>query len=494
MKKKASIFIALIISLTGIAQTGSFTATFISPEGKIKPVTIAFSKPVFKFDNPHGYWFVNPYNAARHFNTMPEPNMGNAPAGYITFNGKENDFDIYQSSNDSNSVSVSNPTYVISAPPYDPKLADKLKPMHVHINTFSASEISFTISGIAEIGTISGSSGNKSLGSITGSGHFYREPQYAKSEVLPGCNCDPTIYAAVYDKEEGVRTKSACEVALSNKIFDAVQQAMAPLFTNVQYNGPTGDMQPGSINIDMLPGCVDLKVPVKERPYCSSDYYHNGLTAFNAEQKIYNNEDGYGLRFIKIPPADLGRPDPAKAEENNKWSAHFMDSIMKLAAAQKITSAQLESAMKEMTNRMSGGTASLDLKEMEVDHNLYVHVIINPDNRETMLLKVADKNKTLVQHTIKNDAFEIFSPKIKESDGSWISNRMFVYLGKFTTPVMGKSGGGYDAETTTALYPVKANRLSVYHIIIKMEGAKDLIDKAMTNIDFNALQNLITKQ
>ena len=484
----------LIVSSTGIAQTGNFSATFTSSESKVKPVTIAFSKPVFKFDNSHGYWFINPYNTARHFNVMPEPNMGNAATAYITFNGKDNDFDIYQSSNDSNSVSISNPTYVISAPPYDPKLGAKLKPMHVHINNFSASEISFAISGTAELGTVSGSSTNKTLGTINGSGHFFREPQYAKSETLPGCNCDPTIYATVYDKENGIRTKSACEVALSNKIFDAVQKAMAPLFINVQYNGPNGKAHAGSVNIDMLPGAVNINVPVKDRPYCASDYYYNGLTGFNAEKKNYNNEDGYGLRFIKIPADALIHPDPDKQADNSKRFAEGLDSLIKLAMAKKITSDQMEKGMKKLSENMNAASGITDIKEMEVDHNLYIHVLINPDSKEMMLMKVADRGRTVVQHNIKNAAFEIFSPKIKESYGEWIGNKMFIYFGKFTTPVAGKSGGGFDAEITNAVYPLKANKLGIYNIIIRLEGATDLINTAIENIDFNAFQELITKQ
>jgi hypothetical protein len=150
--------------------------------------------------------------------------------------------------------------------------------------------------------------------------------------------------------------------------------------------------------------------------------------------------------------------------------------------------------MTMVAERMNAANGITDIKEMEVDHNLYVHVLINPDSKEMMLQKVSDKNMVLIQHNIPGGAFEIFSPKKKDTDGSWLSNKLFIYLGKFTAPVMGRSGGGFDAELTNAVYPVKANRLSVYNIIIKLEGAKDLIDKAVANIDFTALQNLITKQ
>ena len=126
--------------------------------------------------------------------------------------------------------------------------------------------------------------------------------------------------------------------------------------------------------------------------------------------------------------------------------------------------------------------------------NLTVKVIINPSDKEIELMKLADKSRTAVQHNIKGAAFEIYSPQVKDSDGSWLGNRMSIYFGKFTAPVPGKSGGGFDAEITQALYPANGNKLTIYNIIVKLDGGKPLMDKALANIDFTHLISLITKQ
>jgi hypothetical protein len=341
---------------------------------------------------------------------------------------------------------------------------------------------------VVQVTSLKGNGEDMGKGIITGSGHFYRQPGYLKSDIMPGCNCDPTIYATVYDQENFIRTTSACENALNNKLFDGVQKAMAPLFTNVAYPGKR-KMNPGEIDISMIAGHVNINVPIKERPYCSSDYYHNRLTVFDAHKKIFNNDDTYGLRFIKIPGDE--ELNPAGSQDNNKRQIAIMDSISKLMAAKKITTEQYTKAINDFAAGMVYNGP--DLKKMETEKNLYVTVIVNANDNTQLLLNLADKNKTVVLHNIKEAAFEVFSPTIKDGDGNWVSNREAIYLGKFSNPVKGKSIDGHDAIVTKAVYPANGNKLTIYNIIIKMEGGKDLIDKAITNIDFAALQELITK-
>ena len=143
-----------------------------------------------------------------------------------------------------------------------------------------------------------------------------------------------------------------------------------------------------------------------------------------------------------------------------------------------------------MTNMSSG---SPDIKKLEVENNLYIYVYLNPDNTTLTDVKLADKNNTAVQHKIKGAAFEIFSGHVKDTDGSWLANRYNIYFGKYTPPMAGKAGAGFDALNTKAIYPVNGNRLTIYNIVIKMEGGKELMDKVIADIDFTALQNLITK-
>jgi hypothetical protein len=491
--KYISIGSVMIMLVTmGYAQTGSLTATFTPKDGK--PVTLQFSQPLLKFDNTHGYWFINPHNGDRHMQFAPEAFYGDraADVAFISFHERMNDFDFYEGGgNDSNSVTMQNKTLVISAPEYDSRALVN-KPMHIHIDNFTASEISFTISGAASLRMINSSSSKGTPGSINGTAHFFREPKYTQSDVLPGCDCDPMIYATIYDEENNVRTASACEKALNNKLFDAVQKAMAPLFINVKHGGE-GKMAAGDINIVMMPGHMDINVPVKDRPYCSSDYYHNGLTGFNAQKKYFSSDDRFGLRFMRaVSDEALGVTTDAAA--NRKIQAAKMDSLYKLVAAKKITMEQYSKAITEGLKSMSGNSSSPDIKELEAENNLYLTLIFNPDNKTETDLKLADKNKTVVTHNIKGAAFEIFSPITKDGDGNWVNSRQAIYFGKFSAPANANNGAGFDVKTTNASYPANGNKLSIYNIIIKMEGGKDLMDKAIANIDFNALQELIIKQ
>lgn len=491
-------FLLLLLFNNAKAQSGSFNATF-NPQNGGKPIVLQFSQLLLKFDNAHGYWFINSHTSARHIQYKPDAGYGDrsADVAFITINEKANDFDFYDGGgNDSDEVTIKNKTVVVSAPEYNSRASDN-KPLHVHISRFTASEISFTISGMARCAIIKDEGSNWIPGRIEGSGHFYREPKYAQSDILPGCDCDPTIYAAVYDEENYTRTTSACENALRNKVFDAVQKSMAPLFTNIAYKGK-GKLAGGDIDITTIAGCTNINVPVKERPYCFSDYYHNGLTGLDAQKKNFTDDDSYGLRFIKMPTDEELSP----ASSNNALSSvqkqmAFVDSMTKLMTAKKITAEQFTKTIQAYADKMNASNnnnGAPDFKKMEVEHNLYIKVIINASNREETLVKLGDKSKTVVQHNVKGAAFEIFSPMIKDSDGNWVSNRLGIYFGKFTPPVLGKSGGGFDAETTNAVYPVNGNKLTVYNVIIKMEGDKDLIEKAVANIDFNALLELISKQ
>lgn len=486
--KKITLAIILFCStyIIAIAQSGSFTATFTPADSRIKPVTLSFTKPLFKSDDPHGYWFVNPHNNYKHFNTKPDQGYADrkeetSGIAFITFNQTENDVDVY-AFNDSISVSLQKNKYVITPPKYDPQTGDKNKPLHIHINSINPVEISFIISGTAAL-TLTEGYDKESPGTITGTGHFYRQAQYAKSDLLPGCDCDPTIYASVFDDDNFVRTPSVCEKALNNKLFDAIQKSMAPLFTTVA--------DKDKINIIMIAGCADINVPVKDRLYCSSDYYHNGLTGLDAHKKLFSNDDRFGLRFIKtVSNAALGITTDAAA--NTKIQAAKMDSLYKLAEAKKITIEQYSKAITEALTNISGNAP--DIKKLEAENNLYLTIIFNAINKTETDLKLADKNKTVVTHTIKGAAFEIFSPLTKDGDGNWMSNKEGIYFGKFSMPANSNNGPGFDIKTTSTTYPANANKLSIYNIIIKMQGGKDLIDKAIANIDFAALQDLIIKQ
>ena len=498
------IYLILLFAIPGsfpinksYGQTGSFTATITPADGRYKAITISVKKPLFRFDDAHGYWFIHPRTGSHHFSLYPPQGYGYGDAAFIDLNGNGNDYDLYTlTSADSSSVTLKNEGFGITAPAWHSRDKETLKPMHIHFTTFTATEVVFTITGFAQVISSKGNGADLGIAAITGNGHFYREPQYGQSAALPGCNCDPTIYAKTFDAEGLVRTRSDCEAALRNKIFDAVQQSMASLFTNVSH---PGNKVAGDINIDMLPGCVDINVPAKERTYCSSNFYTNGTTATDAQKKNFTNDDGFGLRFIKLPSSDDLSSSSFSAshmQEVIQKQVAFVDSMQKLMAAKKITTDQFTKAIQVYGDKhpLTMDAPSKDLKKMEAEYNLYVHIIINADNATDSYLKLADRGKTIIQHNIKGTAFEVYSPLAKESDGSWLASRMGIYFGKFTAPLMNKPGDGYDTERTMAIYPADGNKLTVYNIIIKMEGGKDLMDKAIANIDFTALQNLLIKQ
>lgn len=488
-------FLPLIFLLSygfATAQQGTFTATFTTKNGITKPVTVTVTKPLFKFEDPHGYWFINPNNNYKHFNIKPDQGYADrkeeaSGVAFISFNQTDNDIDFYDL-NDSISISLQKNKNVINPPKYDPKIGDENKPMRIHINSISAGEISFTMSGSAALISTEGYA-EPVIGTINGTGHFYRQPTYAKSDVLPGCNCDLTIYAAVMDDDNDVRTASACEAALNHKIFDAIQKSMANIFTNVSNND--------NVIITMKPGCIDINIPVKERPCCSSDFYHNGLVGLNAHKKLFSNDDRFGIRFIrtlsnegmtlnetghKPPPIDTG----AFGVYSRGLLQRFLD--------KKITEEQFKKEGETyMAKYFNAAITGPDIKRLEAENTLYISIILNATNKTQTDLKLADKNNTIVTHNIKGAAFEIFSPMVKDNDGSWLSSRQGIYFGKFTTPVSGNNGPGFNIKSTSTTYPANANKLNVYTIIIKMEGGKDLMDRAIANIDFTALKDLINK-
>ena len=338
-----AIMAAVFIANPAIAQTGNVSVSFTPASGKT--INISFSKPLFKFDNANGYWFINPHDGKRHFSVQPDRNYGNTDAAFITFNEKENDFDVYaQFGSGLDELNFSNSAYVITAPDYVSREKDNNKPLHVHVTAFTNAEIAFTISGVAQYTPRQGSAITPNTGTIKGSGHFYRDPKFVQSDPLPGCDCDPTIYATVFDEENNQRSTSACENAIANKVFDAVQKSMAGLFNNVSYKG-SGQMQEGEIKVTTLPQTADISGPPKDRPYCAVNFSSYKITGVNAHKHYYENEDGFGVRFIQIPTnATLNG-----AAGNSSYIAKVTDSLMKLYAAKKITSEQFSKAIDNLS-------------------------------------------------------------------------------------------------------------------------------------------------
>jgi|GEM_PF-2827068 len=484
---------AMMCFAKSFAQTGIFTAVFTIENGQTSSINI--SKPILKYDDPNGYWMINPHNGERHFSLSPDRNYGSSDAAFIDLNGSQNDFDLYYE-RDSTHISFSNKKYGFLMPELSHD--GKSKPLHIHINLFTNAEISFTISGnMLCQENKDGAPVNNCT--INGSGHFYREAKFLQTALLPGCNCDASVYAKVFDEENNIRSASQCEVAFKNKVFNAMQQTFAPVLANVGSHA-NGKMAAGDISVIMLPGRINIDVPARDADYCNTQN-QQGFTNFNAQKFYYNNEDGYGLRLIRIPTDEElngGNNISATEEFTKKFvlAAAKSDSLFKLYTAKKITLEEYQEKVNQNTASLSmPATSSNDAFEIaKVETNLNIEVFLNPVSAEMMLMKVSDKNKTIVQHNISGAAFEIFSPSAKDDDGTYMLNKKFIYFGKFTTPVNGKSTGGFDAKVTKAIYPENGNKLSVYNIIIRLEGSADMIEKAVANINFEALEKLITQQ
>ncbi len=474
-----------------IAQKGEVSILFTASSGK--SISIKMDKPMFKFDNPHGYWFINPHNAKRHFNVQPDAGYGYADAAFIDLNDMNDDMDIYKNGdNNINSISFRNKGFTISAPKYYTRDGDNNpKPLHIHITKFTAAEIAFTISGTAYYQSLADNSTDMGLGNIEGSGYFFREPTYDKSDVLIGCNCDPTIYATVYDAESDMRSNSACEKAWTNKLYNAVKKAYQPLYDKLQYN-TADNMKAGDIYIRPMPGCVDMADTSIHAVDCPTDYTNGGLTRLDAHKRLVQKEDAFDLRLMQ-QPGDSVMAAPAVDVDYYKRLASFADSLTKMLMAKKISQEEYMKRLKAASENKAMTNMAADLKKKEMELNLTIKILVNPDNAEQTLLKLSDVKNTKIQHNIKGASFEIYSPQLQDNDGSWLGNRLNIYVGKFTPPVSGVSGGGFPAKVTKAIYPPKGNKLNIYSIIIKLDGGKDLLDKAVANIDFSELASLITR-
>ncbi len=504
--KNACIAAALVLaSIACVAQKATCTLVFTPLNGK-PPITInvtTFIKNLYKFNDPHGYWVINPHNQQHHVNIQSDAGYDNADGIFLNFNSSGNDVSFFEHPHpnniDSNSASFFNSKYVITQPmEYDGEwlggTRNQNKPLQVHITTFTAAEIAFTISGMAACVTKAGTDNFYGYGTVAGSGHFYREPQYDKSDVLPGCDCDPTIYATTYDEENNARTTSACENALRKRVFDAMQKTLMPLFTNMAYHGGQTATPPGQLYLRTTPGHTDVTVPRTESPVCFSDYYHNGLTGINAHKAIYVNDDQYGVWFTRMPDdANTGSQGNNYMAEQMKIASQIQ-ALGKLLADKKITMEECTKRIKALGESKETVQANNDFKWMDMNSNLIIEVIINPNHTLESLVNAEHGSTVTATNKVPGAAFEITTSAYKDGDGEWNPNKCEIYIGKFTKPILGKSLDGRQAEVTKPIVKPGANKLGIYNVVIRMKGGKDLIDQALTTINYSALQELIAMQ
>lgn len=487
-------------------------------------------KGIYAFNDYTCYWFINPHTNLHHFVLQLNNKAGLGPtflSTAIELNSTQNDFEFWDHphpNSDSNFLAINKAYSIVSAPiEYDePSLGGTTnhnESMKVHISTFTASEIEFTINGNAEYGTKEGDGKFLGYGAVEIHGHFYRQGSYEKSPVYPGCNCDPTIYAERYDDEEGdARTASECEAIMLNKIFNATKLALAPI-NNAAFSGQ-GKVPAGQW-FTRLHNHADVSGQVPAKPEWPFVYNYKATIKRNelALHTAYHNDDRFGIEMDEMPDDSKTNAlqDNHNAEQANlmqtmqsmglKEKQAKIDSLGQLMKDKKITmqqySDQLQKIMAPATASMNAGikkgndisASGPDVKQMNMESQMHIQININPDaDYFVPLYEEVISSAVQVLHTVAGAAYVIRTNAVKDGDGNWSGNKCIVLLGKFKQPTVHSQGTYSNAVNSPAVYPAAPNKLLVYNIAIQMDGGKDQIEKALATLDFAAFESILTPQ
>jgi len=533
MKTIYTLVIILCISISSFAQQGTLTITF-TPAVQGKTISADYAsliKAKYAFNDYNGYWFINPHTNLHHIYISLNNKAGASSAflsSGIEVNSTTNDFEVWEHpspNNDSNFISFSKASYVLSLPPeYDrPNLggtSNHNKPMQVHITTFTSSELEFTITGNAAYGDKSANNGDGKFmgyGTILVHGHFYRDGNYEKSPVYPGCNCDATIYAQRYDTEEGdARTASACEAIYLNRLFNTTKKALAPIY-NMSFNGK-GKATAGAVMLRQQ-GFIDVSNDVSERPDWPFEYNYKTIIHRGDAAKAFYINTNYGIEMDEMPGDDKmnafnkGHDETVNTLKNAMQSMNLaekqasIDSLGKLMQAKKITmqeySDKVQAIMAPAMKTSDAATRNInqsnqgqpDMGQLNMESMMTVAITYNPPADYFVTLnKSLARADVQVLHTVAGAAYVLRAPAVKSGD-NWDGNKCLVLLGNYAAPVI----GGHDSYYTWAInakpsYPAGGNRLLAHNIAISMVGGKDQIEKALASIDWAAFTQLIPQK
>lgn len=451
-------------------QSGSFTYTFTGKDGVV--ITKNTPVPNKKFNDYDTYWFVNPQDGNHHLMIN-----GSSDIGIIILND-QGDADVnFQYKYEGDQINI------LAKTPYGNEYIrpdNDFGPMHVHYGTMTAGEIDITFDGPSCYDKVVGGATTVMHGSAHGRLHLYREPRYERSADLPGCSCDPTIYAKFYDSEIG-RTPSACENAVLWKVYNKVQAALGnvPSALGAQDGGKDGPAAHVGSLIFRLGGNIDL-TPQAVANTCDPTNPRQSVVGIYAHQRPFT-KDSYGFRIDEMP--DLNKYSTGKSGiETMKEMMVVNDSLTKLYMAKRITAEQMNAKLKERGNEISGTSSAPDMNKDQMEYKVEVMVEINA----TSTMNIGLNSRTVVRHNVPGASLELFTPGEKDSGGNWTPNRLFVCFGKFS--YAGKPG---QAKNLSPVYAPNVQKLSLFNVFIRIEGGQDLINKIVQNTNFDAFSQLL---
>jgi hypothetical protein len=459
-----------------MAQTGTFNYTF-TPLAGGQSVHKSIPIPLVKYKNYNTYWFVNPNTGARHLIVN-----GSLDIGIIILDDQADTNVVYQDKFRGDQFNILGKTTTV----FYIRPDNDHRPIRVHYNVFNAGEIYLTFAGNAVYDEQGASPGtiNKVHGIISGTLQMFREPRYEQTDKMPGCNCDPTIYAKFYDEEIG-RTPSACENALLWKVFNSIQKALNNLVPNISNREDSGVKTPGAIIYRETGATIDVTGPLSTVDPCNPNNERRAVVSISASTRPFT-QDTYGLSFFRLP--DLNGPQ-FDGQGFGKKIAALADSTSKLLKANKITALQQQKIMIDGMQRLNTGMP--DFKQMEMLGGLKVKVIINTLYADEAGRGVtSERYRPVVRHTIPGASFDVYVPAHKDEDGSWTPNKVYIYYGSFNIANSGLSNGN-SIKSIAPVYAPTVNKLTVFNVIVMIEGGNDLIEKALANINLGNIAQLI---
>ncbi|MCS3732503.1 hypothetical protein [Mucilaginibacter dorajii] len=477
MKKHLIIIILFCCAIKSMAQTGTFNYEF-SPLNGGPSVKKSIAVPLVKYKNYNTYWFVNPNTGARHLMVN-----GSSDIGIIILDDRADTNVVYQDKYQGDQFNIlgKTKTEFYIHPDNDHR------PMRVHYNIFNAGEIYLTFAGNAVYDQPGASPGtiDHVHGFISGTLQLFREPKYEQTDKMPGCNCDPTVYAKFYDEEIG-RTPSACENALLWRVFNGIQKAFNNLVPAISFREDAGGKRaPGDLIYRETGATIDVTGPLSTVDPCNPNNERRAVVSVNAATRPFT-QDTYGLSFFKLPDFNNG---PLNVQSYSKKIGALSDSTSRLLKANKITALQQQKIMLEGMQKLS--TSMPDTKQMEMEGSVKLKVIINSLYADEAARGVTgERYRPVVRHTIPGSAFDIYVPAHRDEDGSWTPNKVYIYYGKFNVVNSGAAGGN-SIKSITPVYAPTVNKITVFNLKVMVEGGNDLIAKVLANIDLKNIQQLI---
>lgn len=467
-------YFAILLLLTGLrsyAQTGTYTYSIALKGGQLISKTVA--EPQFKATNYDCYWFDKPGHDHYFFSNAA------GGMGIIILRGKERDTSFEYRDKFQGAQFFINSTYNGKVVIFQ---GDNDKGMlQVHIATLTQSEIDLTVTGpvYAAYGT---NTSDRAKGQLTAHLHLYREARYEQSAKAPNCNCDPTIYPYFYDPEVG-RTPSDCENTVLWRIYNTIH----PLFYNLNQKLDKSSGSDGGI---MYFGSNDNPDYVEEPSSvdaCSPDNKSRGVVSLNAAERLLS-VDSHSLKYIEQANSILNSTNSASSQANMKNMMTQMAAINQDVLNHKITMDQATKRMNELSAQANAGQP--DLKQAEVYHHLDIKAVVNATSYYGVNAGGrAYPASAVVQHNIPGAEFEIYTPSVKDSDGSWSPFKLEVFFGKFNIVRVGN-----QIKAINPVIPPGVNKLTILNTVISMAGGKDLVDAASHGMDFSSVPAMLANK